>query len=33
VGLVEHYTKVTPSATATKVQLIKALMDFAATSL
>lgn len=33
VGLVEHYTKVTPSATSTKVQLIKALMDFAATSL
>ena len=28
-GLVQHYTQVTPSATATKAQLIKSLMDVA----
>jgi len=30
VGLVQHYTGVTPSVTATKAQLIKSLMDVAA---
>jgi len=29
VGLVQHYTQVTPSVTATKAQLIKSLMDAA----
>ncbi|DBA82522.1 TPA: hypothetical protein ACH3X2_000745 [Trebouxia sp. C0005] len=29
VGLVQHYTQVTPSVTATKAQLIKSLMDVA----
>ena len=29
VGLVQHYTQVTPSVTATKTQLIKSLMDAA----
>jgi len=29
VGLVQHYTQVTPSMTATKAQLIKSLMDVA----
>ncbi len=30
IGLVEHYTKVSPATSATKGQLIKALMDYAA---
>ena len=29
VGLVQHYTQVTPSVIATKTQLIKSLMDAA----
>ena len=29
VGLVQHYTQVTPPVTATKAQLIKSLMDVA----
>jgi len=32
IGLVEHYTQVSPSSHATKGQLIKTLMDFAATN-